>query len=255
MGVESTTRVACRRCEIHYIDGVRPLLIAMPTASIPPADPGPTHALLDAFPSLRGLDAALHARLLHALVWHRVPRGGALFETGDPCRAFPLLVEGEIQVMRETPDGHEIELYRVLKGESCIVSTSCLLGDVAYSARGLVARDTLLAAMPHALFDSLIGAHPPFRQYVFGLFAERLGHMMQRVEEVAFRSLTRRIAAVLLAAPGEALDITHERLASQIGASREAVSRALKKLEDTGCLALARGRIAVADRSQLEAEA
>ncbi len=222
---------------------------------MPPAPP-PDAAilLLDVFPALRGLEAALHARLMQSLVWHRVPRDGVLFATGDPCRAFPLLVEGEIQVMRETPDGHEIELYRVRAGESCIVSTSCLLGEVQYSARGLAADEALLAAMPHDLFDTLISMHPPFRQYVFGLFAERLGRMMQRVEDVAFRSLTRRIAAVLMDAPGAALDITHERLAAQIGASREAVSRALKKLEDTGSLVLARGRIAVADRARLEAE-
>jgi CRP/FNR family transcriptional regulator len=90
---------------------------------------------------------------------------------------------------------------------------------------------------------------------VFGLFAERLASMMQRVEEVAFRSLTRRIAALMLATPEGCLETTHERLAAQIGASREAVSRALKKLADAGCVNLARGCIAIVDRTKLLAEA
>jgi CRP/FNR family transcriptional regulator len=197
----------------------------------------------------------LQDRLAQRLQWMRAPRGTELFSAGDRCEGFPLLIAGEIQVMRSTPDGHEIELYRIRPGESCIVSTSCLLGEAQYPARGQALADVEIAAMPHDVFDTLISSHPPFRRYVFGLFAERLALMMQRVEDVAFRSLTRRIAALLLASPDGFLETTHERLAAQIGASREAVSRALKKLEEAGCISLARGRIAVADRARLSSEA
>lgn len=221
----------------------------------PVADMNDPSALLTAFPALQGLSLDLQDRLTHSLHWLRVPRGGVLFAAGDLCHGFPLLIAGEIQVMRSTPDGHEIELYRIHPGESCIVSTSCLLGEAHYPARGQALSDVKLAALPHDLFDTLITTHPPFRRYVFGLFAERLGLMMQRVEEVAFRSLTRRIAALMLATPDGCLKTTHEKLAAQIGASREAVSRALKKLEEADCISLARGRISVADRVRLTAEA
>lgn len=212
-------------------------------------------ALLTAFPALSGLDARLHERLPNRQQWLHVPRNGALFAAGDRCRAFPLLISGEIQVMRSTPDGHEIELYRIQPGESCIVSTSCLMGEAHYPARGQAVTDVVLATLSHDLFDELIAIHPAFRHYVFGLFSERLASMMQRVEEVAFRSLTRRIAALMLSQGEGSLETTHEKLAAQIGASREAVSRALKKLEDAGCISLARGRIDVADRARLSAEA
>lgn len=207
-----------------------------------------------AFPNLQGMNPP-NERLMRQLQWMRVPRGAALFTAGERCQGFPLLIAGEIQVVRGTPDGHEIELYRIRPGESCIVSTSCLLGEAHYPAHGLALTDVVLAAMPHEVFDTLISSHPPFRRYVFALFSERLALMMQRVEDVAFRSLTRRIAALLLATPDACLETTHERLAAQIGASREAVSRALKKLVDAGCVNLARGRIAIADRTKLLTEA
>lgn len=224
---------------------------------IPPMhtlDTNDLSSLHAAFPALQGMGAPLRDRLQH-LQWVRASRGTELFAAGDRCQGFPLLVAGEIQVIRSTPDGHEIELYRIRPGESCIVSTSCLLGEAHYPARGHALTDVVLAAMPHDLFDALVTAHPPFRRYVFALFAERLARMIQRVEDVAFRSLTRRIAALLLASPDGFLEATHERLAAQIGASREAVSRALKKLEVTGCVGLARGRIAIANRAKLLAEA
>jgi CRP/FNR family transcriptional regulator len=227
----------------------------MNTVSHSAPDPTGLPALLTAFPALQGLGTEFQDLLAHGLHWLQVPRGSTLFAAGDRCQGFPLLTVGEIQVVRSTPDGHEIELYRIRPGESCIVSTSCMLGDASYPARGQALSDVVLAALPHTLFDALITAHPPFRRYVFGLFAERLALMMQRVEDVAFRSLTRRIAALMLASGNDCLEITHERLAAQIGASREAVSRALKKLEDTGCISLARGRICVTDRARLSAEA
>jgi CRP-like cAMP-binding protein len=48
------------------------------------------------------------------------------------------------------------------------------------------------------LFDELVASHPPFRQYVFGSFAERLTDPMELVEAVAFHKLDRRVAATLL---------------------------------------------------------
>lgn len=221
----------------------RPMSLTTGPADLP--------ALLDHFPSLQGLEGTLHARLARDLNWLHAPPGTQLFVSGDRCQAFPLLIEGVIQVVRGTPDGHEIELYRLHPGESCIVSTSCLLGEAQYPARGQTLAPARLATLPHPLFDALLAAHPPFRRYVFGLFAERLSLMMQRIEEIAFRSLARRITALLLASDAGALHITHERLAAQIGASREAVSRTLKKLEEAGGIRLARGRIDVVDRNLL----
>lgn len=219
------------------------------------AAPPDLPALLARFPALAGLDAAVHDSLLQSLQWLRVPRAAPLFAVGDRCRAFPLVLAGEVRVVRDTPDGHEIELYRIRPGESCIVSSSCLLGIAPYPARADVMVDAHIVAVPEVLFERLLAAHPPFRRYVFGEFSGRLAQMVQRVEDIAFRSLTRRIAALMLSQPGGVLTLTHEKLAAQIGASREAVSRALKKLEDAGGVSLARGRIAVADHARLRVEA
>jgi CRP/FNR family transcriptional regulator len=212
----------------------------------------PDFAALSAlFPALQGLDNALLARLTRELQWLRSARGTELFAVGGPCLAFPLLLSGEIQVLRGSPGGREIELYRVRPGESCIVSTSCLLGEADYPARGVTLSDIVLAMLPRPLFDTLIVSHPAFRRYVFALFSQRLSAMMQRVEDVAFLSLAQRIAALLLHSDEECLDTTHAALAGQAGASREAVSRTLKKLEADACIKLTRGRICIANRRRL----
>ena len=91
-------------------------------------------------------------------------------------------------------------LYRVAPGDSCIITSSCLLGHSDYNARGIAESPLRLLLLPADLFEELMFEHAPFRDFVFHLFAERIAELMQLVEEVAFRPLDQRLARLLLAA-------------------------------------------------------
>jgi hypothetical protein len=93
--------------------------------------------------------------------------------------------------------GRELPLYRVLAGESCIISSSCLLGHADYNASGVTEGATTLALLPRAAVRRNAG-RAGFRDFVFALFSERMAELMQLVEEVAFRKLDQRLAALLL---------------------------------------------------------
>ncbi len=73
---------------------------------------------------------------------------------------------------------------------------------------------------------------------------------MERIEEVAFHALDRRVASALLA-HCDPVDITHQRLADEVGSVREVVSRILKDFEAQGLVRLERGRIHLVDRGRL----
>ncbi len=124
----------------------------------------------------------------------RVPAGAMLFDDRQACEGFPFVVEGTVRVSKCAPSGRELPLYRVGPGETCIISSSCLLGHEDYNARGVTESDTLLMLLPKAVFDEMM-AERPFRDFVFHLFAERIADLMQLIEEVAFRKLDQRLAA------------------------------------------------------------
>ena len=84
--------------------------------------------------------------------------------------------------------------------------------------------------------------HPPFRDFVFHLFAERIAELMQLVEEVAFTRLDQRLARLMLARSG-AIRRTHQQLADELGSVREIVSRLLKGFAAQGLVALGREQI------------
>ena len=197
------------------------------------------------YPALASLaEAALSAALDKAEVVS-LPAGTALFGEGSACRQFPLVLAGSIRVAK-VGEGRELNLYRVTPGESCVLTSSCLVGGRDYPATGVVENDVRLVVLPRAVFDELIASHPPFRQYVFGLFAERLTDLMALVEAVAFHKLDRRLAGTLLG-HGRVVEMTHQQLADSVGSVREIVTRVLRSFADQGLVKLGRGSIAVLD--------
>jgi CRP/FNR family transcriptional regulator len=222
----------------------------MPTATL---DKEATRStLLERFPVFRQLDAPRLARLLEEAQLLQVPAGTVLFDASQPCRGFPLVLEGAVRVQMNAPSGREIQLYRVEPGQGCIMSGGCLLGHSDYSARGIAEQDVTLLSVPPALFHELLLQFEPFRRFVFGMYGERLAEVMELVEEVAFRRLDERLAQLLIRR-GPVLEATHQKLADELGSVREIVSRLLRSFETRGWVKLERERITVLDPKSLAA--
>jgi CRP/FNR family transcriptional regulator len=173
-----------------------------------------------------------------------------LFDARQPCRGFPLLLEGSVRVAKSSASGREIVLYRVGPGQGCLLSGGCLLGDTDYTARAVAEEDVTLVSLPPALFQELMLGFEPFRRFVFGMYGERLAEVMELVEEVAFRRLDARLAQ-LLAQRGPVIEATQQQLADELGSVREIVSRLLRQFEERGWVELARNRVTVRDARAL----
>lgn len=208
--------------------------------------------LLQRFPVFAQLAKDRLEELLRESTVLRVPAGGVLFDAGQPCRGFPLVLEGSVRVAMASPLGREILLYRVEPGQGCILSGGCLLGHADYSARGVAEENVTLLSIRPALFQALMVESEPFRRFVFGMYGERLSEVMQLVDEVAFRRLDQRLAQ-LLVHRGPVIDATHQKLADELGSVREIVSRLLRGFESRGWVQLERERITVREPSALAA--
>lgn len=208
--------------------------------------------VLDLYPALAGLTAdAAHALLgEHHIL--RLPAGAHVFAEHQPCQGFPLLLEGSIKVVKQAANGRELLLYRVSPGGSCIISSSCLLGHSDYNARGIAETPLALLVLPVGKFSRLMMEHAAFRDFVFHLFAERIGELMQLVEEVAFARLDQRLAKLLLAKNDTVLGVTHQQLADELGSVREIVSRLLKGFAAQGLVTLGREQLTITDRAGLQ---
>jgi CRP/FNR family transcriptional regulator len=208
--------------------------------------------ILDAFPPLAGLDPDA-ARLMGETVRQvAIPAGTVVFQDGDQCANYVLVMEGSIRVQKVSEGGREIVLYRVERGESCVLTTNCLIANDEYSAEGVAETEVRALVLPAAAFRSLLGRSEAFRDFVFAAYASRIAGLLMLIEEVAFGRVDARLAAWLVQR-GEGGDIraTHQDIAVELGTAREVVSRQLKEFERRGWVAMHRGRVEVLQRAAM----
>lgn len=206
--------------------------------------------LLQHYPMLAELPAGELDGLLARAMVMPLPPGTVVFDEDQPCRGFPMLLSGSIRVIKSAPNGRELQLYRINPGESCILTSSCLLGHTRYQARGITEQATEMVVLSPGEFHSLFGKYETFRSYVFHLFSDRLTSLMELVSAVAFQKLDQRLAALLIN-KARPLHITHQALADELGSAREIVSRLLKGFAEQGWVKLGREQIDITDADAL----
>jgi len=186
-----------------------------------------------------------------------LPPQTPVFEFGCGCSNFMILLEGTVRVFKRAEDGREIALYHVYGGESCVLTTSCLLGHNLYPAEGITETPATALVIPQELFFKGISESPDFRDFVFHDYGSRISDLMSLVDAMAFSDLDARLAKLLLKRRnGEQQVIaTHQDLATELGSAREVVSRYLKELETQGMIELKRGRILVLNADALQQRA
>ena len=210
----------------------------------------PIDQILALYPSLAQVQPALE-ELGNTLLPMRAPSDTVLFSENAVCQGFPLVLEGEIKVSRHSGDGRSLELYRVVPGELCLVSSASLFRSQPLSAHGIATKPSFLLLIRPDLFKRWIDT-PAFRNDVLGLFAERMADLTGLIDAVAFHKLDRRLAGALLGR-GQQLNLTHQALADELGTVREMVTRLLRRFEREGWVSLGREQIQIVNSAALRA--
>jgi CRP/FNR family transcriptional regulator len=163
---------------------------------------------------------------------------------------------GVLRVFCVTNEGREATLYRVKRGESCLLSMASVVGSRPYPASVEAEKGgATIVAVPSELFRRLVADDAAFREYVFDSLSVRVFELMATLEEVGTARVLQRVARHLAAnldATG-VVRVTQAALAADLGTAREVVFRALRGLREQGIVSVGRGRIVVLDRRRLAA--
>lgn len=204
--------------------------------------------------ALGPIEDAIAERLAGVSDIVRAPAHARIFSSGDACAYFLALFEGRVRVELTTRSGRDVVLYRMEPGVFCVLTTSCLLQEAPYSAQAVAETDCAAIAVPAAPFREALARSPALMNHVLGDYAGRVTGLVALIDRLASRGLKQEIAALLIRRAGgaDAVEITHEALARELGSAREAVSRRLADLERDGALTRARGAVVLRDRALLE---
>ncbi len=210
-------------------------------------------------PALRfpeAIPAALRETLAANGIRKVIGDGEILVRAGTECVYLPLVLRGTLRIFKNSETGRELTLYRIEEGESCVLTATCILNGGSFPAIAVAEGETEVLLVPSRLLTRLVEQSPQWRAFVFGLYARRLEGVLALVEEVAFQHMDARLASLLLRRAEErdgTVSMTHARIASELGTSREVVTRILKDFEAGGLIVTRRGGIGILKPEDLRA--
>ena len=206
---------------------------------------------LNQFPELAKLDQPARELLQKYARIVEAPIGTIGYREGDACGVYVMRLAGQSRVYKMSANGREILLYRVTAGETCVITTTCLLGNSDYPASTIVEEAITDVNIPSAIFNQMMLDSSVFRTFVMTNYGSLISDLIVLLDEVAFHSLDARLAKNLLDAGSDSISRTHQQIADELGTAREVVSRQLKRFEQKNWVALGRGQVDIKDRIQL----
>jgi len=179
----------------------------------------------------------------------KFPIGAVILQEDGYIKAIPLVLKGSLKVMRTDPQGHEILLYYITPGESCIMSFLGGIHNETSKLKAVAEEDCEILFIPVEKASEWIKKFPEWSDFIFKLYHKRFEELLTAVNAIAFQKLDSRLLQLLKQKAelykSKEISITHQQLADELGTAREAVSRVIKQMENEGLVKLARNKISL----------
>ncbi|MBC7764890.1 MAG: Crp/Fnr family transcriptional regulator [Hyphomonadaceae bacterium] len=173
------------------------------------------------------------------------------------CSGLIVVKFGQLRAFYSTEEGKQITLYRLLDGDVCIMSASCVLKNITFEVSLAFETDSEIYIIPIRIWRDLSQTNLTVQAYAMELMAARFSEVMWVMEQLVFKGIGERVATFLMEqstlVQSDILTTTHEVVANNLSTAREVISRTLKHFESDGIIALSRGVIKIVDFKKLQA--
>ena len=172
-----------------------------------------------------------------------------IIDIGQELNYIPLLLEGNIKIIREDENGHEILLYVLERGDTCAMSLICCMKKSKSKIRASADKDSKIILVPVQYMTEWFQKNESWRNFILQSYQIRFNEMLETIDTLAFLKMDERIHKYLkdqvkLNGSNE-LEITHQKISEDLNTSRVVVSRLLKQLEDENKIKTGRNKIEV----------
>ncbi len=174
-----------------------------------------------------------------------------IIDIGQELKYVPLLIRGNIKVLREDSEGSELLLYVLESGDTCAMSLTCCMAKSVSKIRAIADEDTTVIMIPIDEMRVWFDTNDSWRSFILQSYQTRFDEMLETIDTLAFMKMDERLFKYLtdkvkLSASTD-LEITHQEIAEDLHTSRVVVSRLLKQLEKQERITLGRNKIHVID--------
>ena len=212
--------------------------------------------LRDFFPIWNQLASGQQETLIESTIRRATPKGTLLHSGSMDCTGLLLVQHGQLRAYILSEEGREITLYRLLEGDICLFSASCMMRSIQFEVMIEAEKDTELWIISADSYKSVMDQSAPLANFTNEVMAGRFSDVMWLLEQILWKRFDQRLAGFLLeesALEGtDVLKITHETIGSHLGNPREVVTRMLRYFQNEGLVKLARGTVEITNRAAMQ---
>jgi len=188
------------------------------------------------------------------------PRGSTLFQRGDPCLGFHIVVYGQVKLALPTPQGSEKVVELIGPGQS--FGEAVMFLDKPYMVTAETLADSKLLHVAKETVSAEIDRDPRFARRMIAGLSRRLHELMTDLEMVRLHTGVQRVAGYLLRhlpeedeapAPRVILPAKKSIIASRLHLTPEHFSRTLHGLCEAGLIEVEGRSVLVLDIGRLRA--
>lgn len=191
-------------------------------------------------------DAALNAEIEKHGRLRSLKKDEVLVKPGDGILFVPIVLKGSLRIIRQDEEGQEVFLYHLYPGQTCAMSLTCCQSGKTSMIKAIVEEDAEILQVPVNLMEEWY-KFPEWKAYISNNYTNRFAELMQVIDLIAFSNMDKQLLHYLQerckALNTKVLDITHQQIADELHAHREAISRLLRTMEQKKLVKLGRNSI------------
>ncbi|MFD2726202.1 Crp/Fnr family transcriptional regulator [Hyunsoonleella rubra] len=173
--------------------------------------------------------------------------GDIIIDINQHLSHIPLLLDGNIKILREDSEGNELLIYFLEAGETCTMSLTCCTGKSKSKIRAVAERDSTLMMIPVQYMQNWFHTNDSWRNFILESYQVRFDEMLETIDNIAFMKMDERLYKYLINKAelhgSSTVNVKHQEIAEDLHTSRVVVSRLLKQLENKNKIKLNRGKI------------
>lgn len=181
--------------------------------------------------------------------------GDIVHAGGQECTGVLGVISGRLRTFMLSDEGKEITLFRLVEGDNCMLSASCMIKNISFDVHVSAEIKTELAIINPSVYDRIAKKNPVVEGFMNEIISMRFSEVMWIVEQLLFMKMDKRVSIFLLEQSAleesDTITLTHEQIAGHLGTAREVISRILKYLANEGYLTVSRKGITILNRKGL----
>ena len=180
---------------------------------------------------------------------------GAGVHDGNECSGVIFVCSGSLRLSMISDDGKDITLYRLHKGDMCMLSASCVLKAITFDVLIDAEEDSECYVIGGPAFAAVSERNPSIKIFSLEAAVSRFSDVMWVMQQILFMSMDKRLAIFLsdesARTGSDIITLTHGQIARYMGSAREVVSRMLKYFASEGIVEVLRGGVKILDKKRL----